>query len=138
MDDIRVANPLRIRAEVAPAGLAVPEIYRGVVVRADEVRMFDGLATRDKDPRKSLHLQEVPTPEVGPGRGARRGHGQRHQLQHRVDLDLRARVDVRVPRRYAQASELAAKHDQPFHVVGSDLAGVVLRVGPGVTTLASR
>ena len=29
--------------------------------------MFDGLATRDKDPRKSLHLQEVPTPELGPG-----------------------------------------------------------------------
>ena len=26
-----------------------------------------------------------------------------------------------------------AKHDQPYHVVGSDLAGVVLRVGPGVT-----
>ena len=36
-------------------------------------------------------------------------------------------------RRYAKTSEFAAKHDQPFHVVGSDLAGVVLRVGPGVT-----
>ena len=29
--------------------------------------MFAGLATTDKDPRKSLHLQQVPTPEVGPG-----------------------------------------------------------------------
>ena len=29
--------------------------------------MFDGMATRDKDPRKSLHVQEVPTPELGPG-----------------------------------------------------------------------
>ena len=25
------------------------------------------------------------------------------------------------------------RHDQPYHVVGSDLSGVVLRVGPGVT-----
>ena len=49
------------------AELPVPETYRGVVVRADEVGMFDGLATRDKDPRKSLHVQEVPTPELGPG-----------------------------------------------------------------------
>jgi crotonyl-CoA reductase len=49
------------------AGLPVPETYRGVVVRAGDTRMFDGMATRDKDPRKALHLQEVPTPELGPG-----------------------------------------------------------------------
>lgn len=49
------------------AGLPVPQNYRGVVVRAEDTRMFDGLATRDKDPRKALHLQEVPTPELGPG-----------------------------------------------------------------------
>ena len=36
-------------------------------------------------------------------------------------------------KRYGKSSELARKHDQPYHVVGSDLAGVVLRVGPGVT-----
>ena len=60
--------------------------------------MFEGVATRDKDPRKSLHLDDVPLPELGPGRGPRRGHGQRDQLQHRVDLDLRAGLDVRLPR----------------------------------------
>ena len=36
-------------------------------------------------------------------------------------------------RRYARSSELARKHDQPYHVVGSDLSGVVLRTGPGVS-----
>ena len=55
-------------AELAGVGaLPVPESYRGMVVRADETAMFDGLASRDKDPRKSLHVQEVPTPELGPG-----------------------------------------------------------------------
>src|SRR5690242_2409279 len=49
------------------AGLPVPETYRGVVVRADEASMFEGLETREKDPRKSLHVQETPTPEPGPG-----------------------------------------------------------------------
>jgi crotonyl-CoA reductase len=51
----------------ALAGLPVPESYRGVVVRKDEAGMFAGTASRDKDPRLSLHLDEVPTPELGPG-----------------------------------------------------------------------
>ncbi|TFV69082.1 crotonyl-CoA carboxylase/reductase, partial [Blastococcus sp. CT_GayMR19] len=51
----------------ALGGLAVPESYRGVVVRKDEQDMFEGLPTRDKDPNKSLHIQDVPTPELGPG-----------------------------------------------------------------------
>ena len=29
--------------------------------------MFEGLASRDKDPRKSLHVDDVPLPELGPG-----------------------------------------------------------------------
>jgi NADPH:quinone reductase-like Zn-dependent oxidoreductase len=36
-------------------------------------------------------------------------------------------------RRYGRLSPLAARHDLPYHVIGSDLAGVVLRTGPGVT-----
>ena len=61
MDEIRAA--ILSGEPGALAGLPVPESYRGVVVRADEVGMFEGLATRDKDPRQSLHVQDVPTPE---------------------------------------------------------------------------
>ncbi|MDT4911663.1 MAG: crotonyl-CoA reductase, partial [Pseudonocardiales bacterium] len=65
MDDIRTAI---LNGEYAAVGdLPVPDSYQGMVVRADEVDMFEGLATRDKDPRKSLHLQDVETPELGPG-----------------------------------------------------------------------
>ena len=35
-------------------------------------------------------------------------------------------------KRYGRLSPLAKRHDLPYHVVGSDLAGVVLRTGPGV------
>src|SRR5260370_20330192 len=38
--------------------------------------------------------------------------------------------------RYGRLSPLARRHDLPYHVVGSDLAGVVLRVGAGVTKWA--
>jgi crotonyl-CoA reductase len=36
-------------------------------------------------------------------------------------------------RRYGALSPLAKRHDLPYHVVGSDASGVVLRVGAGVT-----
>ena len=60
--------------------------------------MFEGLETRDKDPRKSLHVEDVAAARARPRRGVRRGDGLGDQLQHRVDLDLRAGVDVRLPR----------------------------------------
>ena len=52
----------------ALGGLAVPESYRAVVVRKDEQNMFEGVATKEKDPRKSLHVEDVALPELGPGR----------------------------------------------------------------------
>ena len=41
------------------ANLTLPESYRAVTVHKDEVDMFEGIASKDKDPRKSLHLDEV-------------------------------------------------------------------------------
>src|SRR3954468_11660491 len=49
------------------ASLELPEAYRAATVHKDEVDMFEGLATRDKDPRKSLHVEDVALPELGPG-----------------------------------------------------------------------
>src|SRR5690606_7665987 len=49
------------------AALPLPESYRAFTVHKDETGMFPGLETRDKDPRKSLHLDDVPLPELGPG-----------------------------------------------------------------------
>jgi hypothetical protein len=49
MDEIRDA--ILSDSLDAVGGLAVPESYRGVVVRKDEQDMFEGLATKDKDPR---------------------------------------------------------------------------------------
>ncbi|MFE6853801.1 crotonyl-CoA carboxylase/reductase, partial [Streptomyces sp. NPDC057674] len=49
------------------ANIPLPESYRAFTVHKDEAEMFAGLASRDKDPRKSLHLDNVPLPELGPG-----------------------------------------------------------------------
>src|SRR4030088_1466762 len=46
--------------------IPLPESYRAVVVRRDEAEMFAGMPSEAKDPRKSLHVQDVPVPELAP------------------------------------------------------------------------
>ena len=48
------------------ADTPLPATTRAVFVRRDEQNMFDGVASQDKDPRKSLHVGEVPLPELAP------------------------------------------------------------------------
>jgi crotonyl-CoA reductase len=131
MDDIRDAICDGELAELAE--IPVPERYRGVVVRADETDMFAGLSTKEKDPRKSLHLQEVATPDVGPGEAIIAVMASAINYNTVWTSIFEPLPTFGFLERYARSSELARKHDQPYHVVGSDLAGVVLRVGPGVT-----
>jgi crotonyl-CoA reductase len=131
VDDIRTAI---LNDDLsALAGLPVPNSYRGVVVRADEVGMFEGLATRDKDPRKSLSVQDVPTPEVGPGEALVAVMASAINYNTVWTSIFEPLPTFEFLRRYGRSSPLARKHDRPYHVVGSDLAGVVLRTGPGVT-----
>ncbi len=113
-------------------GLPVPESYRGVVVRADEVEMFDGVASPDKDPRRSLHLDEVPTPAVGPGEALVAVMASAINYNTVWTAIFEPMPTFGFLRRYGRISPYAKQHDQPYHVVGSDLAGVVLRTGPGV------
>ena len=49
------------------AALPLPQAYRAVTLHQDEEHMFDGMANRDRDPRRSMHLDEVPVPELGLG-----------------------------------------------------------------------
>ena len=46
------------------ANLSIPESYRAAFVRRDDVGMFEGVDSWDKDPRKSIHVDEVATPEL--------------------------------------------------------------------------
>ena len=41
------------------ANIPIPESYRACFVKRDEADMFEGLDSWDKDPRKSLHVDEV-------------------------------------------------------------------------------
>src|SRR3954468_12524495 len=129
MDEIRDA----ILADQLDAigGLKTPESYRAVVVRKDEQDMFAGLATREKDPRKSLHVEEVPTPALGPGEAIVAVMASSVNYNTVWTSIFEPGSTFGFLARYGRQNELSKRHDLPYHVVGSDLAGVVLRVGPG-------
>jgi crotonyl-CoA reductase len=116
----------------ALANLPVPESYKGVVVRADEAQMFADLPTKDKDPRKSLHVQDVPTPELGPGEALVAVMASAINYNTVWTSIFEPVSTFSFLKRYGKLSPLTARHDLPYQVVGSDLAGVVLRTGPGV------
>ncbi|MEV6620742.1 crotonyl-CoA carboxylase/reductase [Amycolatopsis sp. NPDC051106] len=122
-----------LNGESAAVGsLPVPESYRGVTVRADEVDMFEGLESRDKDPRKSLHVDDVPVPELGPGEALVAVMASAINYNTVWTSIFEPIPTFKFLKKYGKLSPLAKRHDLPYHVVGSDLAGVVLRTGVGV------
>ena len=127
------ASPDPAATLTAVGRLPVPETYQGVVVRAEETAMFDGMASRDKDPRKSLHLQEVATPTLGPGEALVAVMASAINYNTVWTSIFEPVSTFTFLKRYGKLSELTRKHDLPYHVVGSDVSGVVVRVGAGVT-----
>ena len=115
------------------AALPLPESYRAAVVLASEQEMFAGLESSDKDPRKSLHVQEVPVPELAPDEAVHRRHGQLDQLQHRVDVDLRAAARPSASSSaWARRARGGPATTSPSTWWARDASGVVLRVGSAV------
>ena len=48
------------------ANIDIPESYRAAIVKREEQTMWEGFESEDKDPRKSLHVEDVATPELAP------------------------------------------------------------------------
>ena len=114
------------------AALELPESYRAITVHKDEVDMFEGLPTKEKDPRKSIHLDEVPLPELGPGEAYVAVMASAINYNTVWTSIFEPVSTFGFLERYGRMSPLSKKHDLPYHVVGSDLSGVVLKTGAGV------
>jgi crotonyl-CoA reductase len=114
------------------AALPVPESYRGVTVHKDEVGLFEGLASSEKDPRRSLHLDDVAVPTVGPGEALIAVMASAINYNTVWSSIFEPVPTFSFLERYGRVSPLSRRHDLPYHVLGSDLSGVVLRTGLGV------
>ncbi|HWW44560.1 MAG TPA: crotonyl-CoA carboxylase/reductase [Acidimicrobiia bacterium] len=112
--------------------LALPETFRGAVVRADEQDMFAGVESDDKDPRKSVHIDDVVLPELAPDEAYVAVMASSINFNTVWTSIFEPLPTFQFLARLGKESVWGARHDQPFHVMGSDAAGVVLRVGSAV------
>jgi crotonyl-CoA reductase len=114
------------------ANLPLPDTYRAVTVHKDEAAMFEGMPSRDKDPRKSLHVDDVPVPELGPGEALIAVMASAINYNTVWTSIFEPLSTFKFLERYGRSHSLAKRHDLPYHIVGSDASGVVLKVGPAV------
>ncbi|MFP4635968.1 MAG: crotonyl-CoA carboxylase/reductase [Nitriliruptoraceae bacterium] len=118
------------------AGLELPETMRAAVVHRRDEEVFVGADDADKDPRRTLKVEQVPLPPLGPNEVLIAPMASAINY-NTVWTSLFEPVSTfRFLERFGKESDLGARHDLPYHIVGSDAAGVVLRVGPGVTQWA--
>jgi crotonyl-CoA reductase len=129
-----IVEAIEARAKAdAFLGLPVPKTYRAVTTHKDEVKLFEGVDSADKDPRKSLHLDEVPTVEPGPNEALIAVMASAINFNTVWTSIFEPLPTFLFLERNGRRSALWKRHDLPYHVVGSDASGVVLRVGAGVS-----
>jgi crotonyl-CoA reductase len=114
------------------AQLAIPESYRAAFVRKDDQSMFEGVESADKDPRKSLHIDEVPVPELAPDEALIAVMASSINFNTVWTSIFEPLPTFLFLERLGKESRWGARHDLDYHVVGSDASGVVLRTGSAV------
>jgi crotonyl-CoA reductase len=112
--------------------LPLPESFRAAVVRADEQDMFGGIPSEEKDPRKSVHVDDVPLPELAPDEAYVAVMASSINFNTVWTAIFEPLPTFQFLARLGKESVWGARHDQAFHVLGSDAAGVVVRVGSAV------
>ncbi len=114
------------------ADLPIPESYRAAFVKRDEVAMFEGLNSWDKDPRESLHVDEVATPDLAPDEVYIAVMASSINFNTVWTSIFEPLPTFGFLDRLGRESEYGARHARDEHIVGSDASGVVLRVGAAV------
>jgi crotonyl-CoA reductase len=114
------------------AALPLPESYRAAFVRKDEQEMFAGLDSPEKDPRKSLHVDDVALPELAPDEAVVAVMASAINFNTVWTSIFEPLPTFLFLQRLGKESAWGARHDLDYHVVGSDASGVVLRTGSAV------
>lgn len=112
------------------ARFAPPSDYLAAHLRAEDTEMFTGV--HDKDVRKSLRVGRVPMPELAPDEVLIGVMASSINYNTVWSAMFEPIPTFRFLRQLGAQGGWEARHDLPHHVVGSDAAGVVVRVGAGV------
>jgi crotonyl-CoA reductase len=114
------------------AGLPIPDHYRAAVVRREDAGMFEGLASADKDPRQSVHVVDVATPELAPDEAYVAVMASSINFNTVWTSIFEPLPTFGFLDRLGRESVWGQRHALPYQVMGSDGSGVVLQVGSAV------
>ena len=114
------------------SSIPLPSSYRAAVLEKADAEMFTGVASRDKDPRKSLKLREIPIPETAPDEAVVAMMASSINFNTVWSSVFEPVSTFASLGKFARESSWSRRHDLPYHAVGSDGCGVVLRVGSAV------
>lgn len=115
------------------ARLPLPTSMRAALVRRADEGIFGDTPPEERDPARSLKVEEVPVPEPGPNEVLIAPMASAINY-NTVWTALFAPVSTfSFLERFGRTGPMGARHDLPYHIVGSDAAGVVVATGAGVT-----
>ncbi len=114
------------------AALSIPESYRAAHILRSEQEMFADVASQDKDPRQSIHVGDVATPELAPDECYIAVMASAINFNTVWSSIFEPVSTFGALDRLARQSEWSARHAQDFHAIGSDAAGVIVKVGSAV------
>src|SRR5215471_12328728 len=108
----------------------LPAGYRAAHILKSDVAMF--ATSDDKDVRKWLHLGEEPMPELAPDEVLIAVMAAAINYNTVWSAIFEPVPTFAFLARHGRQGRWAARHDLPHHVLGSDAAGVVVRLGEAV------
>lgn len=112
------------------AELEIPEEYLAAYIRREDVDMFGSVA--DKDVRKSLRFGTVPMPELAPDEVLMAVMASSINYNTIWSAMFEPVPTFRFLEQFGKQGRWESRHDRPYQVVGSDAAGVIVRLGSGV------
>src|SRR5919112_6057421 len=109
------------------AALPLPDSYRACTVHRDETSMFEGMASADKDPRKSLHVGDVARPELAPDEAYVAVMASSINFNTVWTSIFEPLPTFGFLDRLGKESVWGARHALPYPILGSDAPGGVVR-----------
>ncbi len=115
-------------------GCEIPSTYSAAHLSKDDESIFDGES--DKDVRRSIRVGEVPMPELAPDEVLVGVMASAINYNTVWSATFEPISTFRFLERLGRRSKWDARHDRPYHVLGSDGAGVIVALGESVRNWA--
>jgi len=112
------------------AATPLPDTFRAAFLRREDQEIFRGV--KDKDVRRTLHIGEVPMPEIAPDEVVVAVMAAAVNYNTVWSATFEPLPSFQFLKHVARGGGWDTRHDQDFHIIGSDASGVVVRVGAAV------